>query len=86
MFDWINWDAVLSVVVIFHVTCEFAHYLLEYFWGRKEGSVLLDILTHRKQSQKTALLRQIRSNQEVIMEYFELEPIELKELTEEAED
>ncbi len=66
------WDCILSILVVFHLLSEYIHYGLEYFSGRKEGSVLKDILHHRKHSKKTELLEQIQKDLNKIKQALEI--------------
>jgi len=34
------WDCVLSILVIFHLVSEYAHYAFEYVWGIHDGARL----------------------------------------------
>ncbi|MHA1469718.1 MAG: hypothetical protein ACTSSP_04060 [Candidatus Asgardarchaeia archaeon] len=65
------WDCVLSILVIVHLASEYVHYALEYFWGKKESRVLLDIQRHRQASQKTEMLTKMQVDINSILEKLE---------------
>jgi len=48
-----------AIMVAVHLVTEYAHYTLEFMWGRKDKSILKDILKHRKSSRKSEMLVEI---------------------------
>ena len=54
-----NWSIITTILVGFHLTAEFIHYILEFIWGKKDKNILANIVKHRKASQKTKLLNKI---------------------------
>ena len=66
------WDLVLSILVMIHLVTEYAHYLYEYFSGKKGTNILEDIQKHRKHSIKTKLLLQIQRDLDAIKKQLEI--------------
>jgi len=62
------WDCILSILVVIHLCTEYIHYAFEYICGKREGSILKDILSHRKASTKTEKLEQIQTDIDLIKE------------------
>ena len=60
----VNWDLVLSCLVIIHLVSEYVHYTLEFVWGKKDKNILEDIHSHRKLSNKTKILKSMKKDME----------------------
>ena len=54
-----NWAVISTVLVGVHLVTEYAHYIIEFLWGRKDKKILTDILKHRKSSRKSEMLVEI---------------------------
>ena len=68
LIEWKYWDAILSLLVIIHLISEYGHYAWEFVSGRREVSILNDILKHRKRSTKTEKLIGIQKDLDLIKE------------------
>lgn len=55
----INSGDLAAIMVGIHLITEYAHYTLEFLWGRKDKDVLKDILKYRKSSRKSEMLVEI---------------------------
>ena len=54
-----NWAVLSTVMVAVHLVTEYAHYIIEFCWGKKDKDILKDILQHRKSSRKSEMLVEI---------------------------
>lgn len=68
-----NWAVLSTVMVAVHLVTEYAHYIIEYLWGKKDKEVLKDILKHRKSSRKSEMLVEIVKDLRLIKEHLGIE-------------
>jgi len=68
-----NWAVISTIMVTVHLVTEYAHYIIEYLWGKKDKEVLTDILKHRKSSRKSEMLVQIVKDLRQIKEHLGIE-------------
>jgi hypothetical protein len=54
-----NWAVISTAMVAIHLVTEYAHYIIEFLWGKKDKEILKDILKHRKSSRKSEMLVEI---------------------------
>ena len=66
------WDAILSVLVIFHLVTEYVHYVYEYISAKRGDSILIDIQRHRIRSKKTEMLIKMQRDLDLIKERLEI--------------
>ena len=60
------WSFIASVLVVFHLALELAHYAYEWFAARRGNNILIDIHRHRMRSKKTEMLIQMQKDLNVI--------------------
>jgi len=65
-----NWAVISTVMVAAHLVTEYAHYIIEFLWGRKDKKILTDILKHRKSSRKSEMLVEIVEDLRKIKEHL----------------
>lgn len=68
-----NWGIVSTVMVSVHLVTEYAHYIIEYLWGKKDKEILTDILKHRRSSRKSEMLVQIVNDLDKIKKHLGIE-------------
>jgi len=73
-----NWAVISTVLVAVHLVTEYAHYIIEFLWGRKDKNILKDILDHRKSSRKSEMLVEIVKDLRLIKEHLGIEREEIK--------
>ena len=59
-------------MVAVHLITEYAHYTVEFLWGRKDKGILKDILEHRKSSRKSEMLVEIVKDLRLIKKHLGL--------------
>jgi|GEM_PF-5239443 len=68
-----NWAVISTALVGIHLVTEYAHYIVEFLWGRKDKQILTDILKHRKSSRKSEMLVEIVKDLKRIKEHLGIE-------------
>lgn len=68
-----NWAVLSTVMVAFHLVTEYAHYIVEFLWGRKDKEILTDILKYRKSSRKSEMLVEIVKDLKQIKRHLGIE-------------
>ena len=73
-----NWAIISTVMVTVHLVTEYAHYIIEFLWGKKDKEILKDILNHRKSSRKSEMLVEIVKDLRQIKKHLGIEKEEIK--------
>lgn len=68
-----NWAVISTVMVTVHLFTEYAHYIIEFLWGKKDKEILTDILEHRKSSRKSEMLVEIVKDLKRIKKHLGIE-------------
>ena len=68
-----NWAVISTVMVAVHLVTEYAHYIIEFLWGKKDKEILKDILNHRKSSRKSEMLVEIVKDLRQIKKHLGIE-------------
>lgn len=68
-----DWGMFCSILVGVHLITEYGNYIYNFFSNQTEKEILRDILSHRRQSKKTVLLKSILSDLEEIKEKLGIE-------------
>lgn len=70
-----NWAIISTVMVAVHLVTEYAHYIIEFLWGKKDKEILKDILNHRKSSRKSEMLVEIVKDLRQIKEHLGIKEV-----------
>lgn len=73
-----NWAVISTAMVAVHLVTEYAHYIIEFLWGKKDKDILKDILEHRKSSRKSEMLVEIVKDLRLIKKRLGIEGEEIK--------
>jgi len=69
----VNWAIISTILVGVHLITEYAHYIVEFLWGKKDKEILKDILNHRKSSRKSEMLVEIVKDLRLIKKHLGIE-------------